>query len=143
MSLWPQTVGLHRHKDAGELHASYSLLTCWGAPQIPIPMEDNEATATGTKANKELVKRFRVTQDEAEKIAAKAAKAGLTWSEYCRRAALDKTINEKVPASFRLQLVGAANNLNQLTRLAHAGKLSGISADSLKELVERLLQTLK
>lgn len=50
---------------------------------------------------------------------------------------------ELVPPELRRQISATGNNLNQLTRLANAGKLSAVSASTLNELVKRLLQTLK
>jgi hypothetical protein len=98
---------------------------------------------SGVRPNKEKVKRFRATADEVEKIEAKAAKAGLSFSEYCRRAALDKRIVEIVPPDLRRQISAASISLHQLARLAAAGQLNAVSAGALDELVKLLLQTLK
>lgn len=101
------------------------------------------ASASEAKANKEQHINLRVTTAEKEVIKAKAAKAGLKTGEYIRRAALGKKVVEKVPNDLRRQISAAGNNLNQLTRLANAGKLTGVSAEMLKELATRLLETLK
>ncbi len=106
-------------------------------------MEEIPTQAADEKAKRELVKKFRVTADDARRIETKAARAGLTFSEYCRRAALDKPLVEKVPQELRRTIALAGSNLNQLTRLANAGKLNSISAARLTELVDRLLETLK
>ncbi|GAB2452571.1 hypothetical protein GCM10011375_39610 [Hymenobacter qilianensis] len=106
-------------------------------------MEELEQNPLETRANKEKVKRFRVTTAEVKAIEKKAAKAGLSFSEYCRRAALDKPIVELIPPDLRRQISTAGNNLNQLTRLANAGKLGGASVETLNELLTRLLETLK
>ena len=106
-------------------------------------MEENEPQAQLVKPNKEVVKRFRVTTDEVRKIEEKAKLAGLNFSEYCRRATLDKPVVERVPVELRRQLGGAGNNLNQLTKLANAGKLPGVGIEALNELVNRLLETLR
>ncbi|WP_324680159.1 plasmid mobilization protein [Hymenobacter sp. GOD-10R] len=106
-------------------------------------MEELEPQPLEAKANKEVVKRFRATSDEVKRINGKAAKAGLNFSEYCRKSALDKEVVEVIPPDLRRQISAAGNNLNQLTRLANAGKLSGVSTDRLNELLTLLLQTLK
>ncbi len=85
----------------------------------------------------------RVAATEKNAIAAKAKLSGLTVGEYMRRAALGKTVVERVPPELRRQLGGAGNNLNQLAKLANAGKLPGIGIEALNELITRLLQTLK
>jgi hypothetical protein len=106
-------------------------------------MEEVGQQSQGAKSNMDVVKRFRATADDVKEIERKAAKAGLSFSEYCRRAALNKQIVEIVPPDLRRQISAAGNNLNQLTRLANAGKLNGVSAGALNELVNLLLQTLK
>lgn len=106
-------------------------------------MEDTEPQPPPAKANREVVKRFRATPDEVSRIEAKAELAGLNFSEYCRRAVLNKPVVERVPVELRRQLGGAGNNLNQLTKLANAGKLPGVGIEALNELVNRLLETLR
>ena len=106
-------------------------------------MEESEQHPPKPRANKEKVKRFRLTSGEVKAIEAKAKKAGLSFSEYCRRAALDKRIVELIPPELRRSITLAGSNLNQLTRLANAGKLNAVSAERLSELVTRLLETLK
>ncbi|QIL78328.1 plasmid mobilization protein [Hymenobacter sp. HDW8] len=106
-------------------------------------MENIEQNAPAPKPKKEKVIRFRATADEVNKIEAKAARAGLSCSAYCRRAALDKPLVELVPPALRRQISVAGHQLNQLTRLANAGQLSAVRADRLHELLTLLLQTLK
>jgi hypothetical protein len=106
-------------------------------------MEEVGQKSQEAKSNMDVVKRFRATADDVKEIERKAVKAGLSFSEYCRRAALNKQIVEIVPPDLRRQISAAGNNLNQLTRLANAGKLNGVSAGALNELVNLLLQTLK
>ena len=85
--------------------------------------------------------RLAVTEKSA--IAAKAKLAGLSVGEYMRRAALGRTIVERIPPELRRLLGATGSNLNQLTKLAKAGKLPGAGIDQLNDLVTRLLQTLK
>jgi len=86
---------------------------------------------------------LRVSATDKRAIAAKAKQAGLSVGDYMRRAALGKTIVERVPPELRRQLGAAGNNLNQLARLANSGKLPGTGIEALNELVERLLKTLR
>ena len=106
--------------------------------QLPKSAPQSEA-----KANKEQHINLRITSTEKALIEAKAARAGLTTGEYIRRAALGKRVVEKVPNELRRQIGTAGNNLHQLTRLASAGKLNGLSVELLKDLATRLLETLK
>jgi len=91
----------------------------------------------------EVVKRFRATPSEVARMKEKAAKAGLTFSEYCRRAALDKPIAEVLSPEVRREIAAVGNNLNQLTHLANSGKLGEVSVGMLNEVLTRLLLTLK
>jgi len=68
---------------------------------------------------KNITLRFRASADEQQQIEAKAQLAGLTVSEYVRRAATGQPVTERLPAELRQVIVGVANNLNQLTRYAH------------------------
>jgi len=68
---------------------------------------------------KSVTLRFRASIDEQKQIEAKAQLAGLTVSEYVRRAATGQPVQERLPAELRQIIVGVANNLNQLTRYAH------------------------
>ena len=85
----------------------------------------------------------RVAATDKRAIEAKAKRAGLSVGEYMRRAALGRTIVERVPPELRRLLGTTGNNLNQLARLANAGKLPGVGIEQLNDLVTRLLQTLK
>ena len=106
-------------------------------------MEELESQPQDARPNKEVVKRFRATAAEVKKMKEKAAKAGLTFSEYCRRSALDKPVVERVPPELRQHIIVVGNHLHHLTRLATAGQLSGARVEALNEVVNRLLQTLK
>ncbi|QNE42177.1 MobC family plasmid mobilization relaxosome protein (plasmid) [Hymenobacter sp. NBH84] len=61
----------------------------------------------------------------------------------CAAPALGRSITEKVPNELRRQIATVGSNINQLARLANAGKLSGASTEQLNQLVAGLLQTLK
>ncbi|WP_428985358.1 plasmid mobilization protein [Sphingobacterium oryzagri] len=65
-------------------------------------------------------------------IAAKARNAGLRISDWFRQSAKAAVIRprlSKEEASFLRTLSGLANNLNQLTKLAHSGGLVSLAVD--------------
>jgi hypothetical protein len=95
------------------------------------------------KASKEAHINLRIAATDKRIIEGKARRAGLSVADYMRRAALGKTIVERVPPELRKELGTVGNNLNQLTLIAHAGKLPGVGIEALNELVERLLKTLR
>lgn len=66
---------------------------------------------------------FRVTAEEKKAIAAQSKAAGFKKvSDYLRVIGLGSEVKEVVPAELRQQLVGIGTNLNQIARLAQAGK---------------------
>lgn len=105
------------------------------SPELAPPGDENE--------NKDAHINLRISSADKKQIEGKAARAGLSAAEYMRRAGLGKRIVERVPPELRRQIGAAGNNLNQLTRLANAGKLNGAGVEALNELINRLLQTLK
>ena len=65
---------------------------------------------------------LRVSTTERDQIKAKARGAGLTLSEYQRRACLNQPVvtrQSRADAALVQQLAGIGHNLNQLTRKAH------------------------
>lgn len=80
----------------------------------PFPLDSRSMTN-----KKNVTLRFRASADDQKQIEAKAQLAGLTVSEYMRRAATGQPVTERLPAELRQIIVGVANNLNQLTRYAH------------------------
>jgi predicted DNA binding CopG/RHH family protein len=135
------------HKDNGEIDASYfSWLASAGPTQgesmeeLPTPAATSEEVATAAKEERIGL---RLSAADKRTIETKAKRAGLSTGDYIRRAALGKTIVERVPPELRKQLGAAGNNLNQLARIANAGKLPGVGIEALNELVERLLKTLR
>jgi hypothetical protein len=108
------------------------------------PLLSSDPAPSGEeKASKEEHINMRISGTDKRTIEAKAKRAGLSVADYVRRAALGKTIVERVPPELRKQLGAAGNNLNQLARLAISGKLPGAGIEALNELVNRLLQTLR
>ena len=82
--------------------------------------------------NREGQIHFRVTAAEKNAIVAKAQAAGYKKVSDCLRVVGSGTeIKEVVPADLRQQLVAIGTNLNQLARLAQAGKAFGCHEEQL------------
>ena len=87
----------------------------------------------------------RLTPTERLAIAGKARNAGLRISDWFRKSAKNAVIRPRLSreeTGYLRTLSGMANNLNQLTKLAHMGGLVNImgSLRSLLGEVERLME---
>lgn len=87
----------------------------------------------------------RITPTERLAISGRARNAGMRISDWFRQSAKTSVIKprlSKEEASHLRTLSGMANNLNQLTKLAHTGGLVSIMADLRRVLneVERLME---
>jgi len=78
------------------------------------------------RSARNFVVRARVSEEERQAIAEKAREAGLTVSEYARRAAIDGEVTIKSAPSVNAEAVRllliTGNNLNQLNRRMNAGQ---------------------
>jgi hypothetical protein len=77
---------------------------------------------------------LRVTEKEYQKIVGKAKKANLSISRYVSLSALDKEIiffDDIKRMNHELSKIG--NNLNQLTVLAHQGKIKEVNLSKTRE----------
>lgn len=101
------------------------------------------APSSEEKENKGEHINMRIAATDKRTIEGKAKRAGLSVTEYLRRAGLGRTIVERVPPELRRLLGVTSSNLNQLTKLANAGKLPGAGIEELNDLVTRLRQTLR
>ena len=73
--------------------------------------------------NRDQQMHFRVTAEEKKAIEAKSRAAGFKKvSDYLRVLGTGAEVKEALPAELRQQLVGIGTNLNQIARLAQAGK---------------------
>jgi uncharacterized protein (DUF1778 family) len=82
-----------------------------------------ETSREETEPNRDEQIHFRVTAEEKKAIAAKAKAAGFKKvSDYLRGVGLGAEVKQALPAELRQQLVGIGTNLNQIARLAQAGK---------------------
>lgn len=86
-------------------------------------MESEKPDETTAEAVRTLRIDVRVSPDEKKELQEKAAAAGYKKvSAYLRDVGRGIEMKESVPAELRRQLVGIGTNLNQIARLAQAGK---------------------
>lgn len=84
---------------------------------------------------------IRVTEDEAEQIKKRAAEAKMSVSQFIISATLDKEVIIKEDFKpFLKQLSAIGNNLNQVTTLAHQGKIKCLELDSTKRELAMILK---
>ncbi|MCA8833369.1 plasmid mobilization protein [Hymenobacter pini] len=86
-------------------------------------MESEKPNETTAEAARTLRIDVRVSPDEKKELQEKAKAAGYKKvSAYLRDVGRGVEIKESVPPELRRQLVGIGTNLNQIARLAQAGK---------------------
>lgn len=91
--------------------------------------------------NKSIV--LRVTEEEQKSIDKKAAKAQLPREQYLRACALGKNISvieDLRPVVSELKRIG--NNLNQLTVLAHSGRINALNLAETNEALGRMYEAM-
>jgi len=87
---------------------------------------------------------IRVTEKELTTIEIKATKAGMNRTDYLIACAMGKhitVIDDLTPLLAELRRIG--NNLNQLTRLAHLGKIEAISLAETNEVLQQTYEELR
>ncbi|MFT9495863.1 plasmid mobilization protein [Anaerosolibacter sp.] len=96
-----------------------------------------------TNENKTKFIGFRVTEAEYKKIEQKAQKAKMNISQYVSLSALgrDIVVFEDLKELIH-QLSKVGNNLNQITMLAHKGRIKAVDLASVKKVVEEIWQLL-
>lgn len=88
--------------------------------------------------NKDIRITFRVTPEEYETIKSKADKAHISVSAYVRAAALrHKVVVVDGLQAHTHELKGIGRSLNQLTILAHKGRISAVDLDSVFSALEK------
>ena len=97
---------------------------------------------------KEIRASIRFTRLEYFIVKEKAAKAGVIPSVYIRQAAIHKTVKTRLTTEeghYVRQLVGMANNINQMTKTAHQeGLLSALRYfESYRKQIDDLLKKLQ
>jgi hypothetical protein len=142
MPLYVQT-SFVLYKDTGEIDASYLpgvLLSPAYFSQHP--MEAPSTPGSVTKGKKDQRFQMRCSPSDRQKIEELAKKAGKNLSEYMIDAALNAPIRERMPAELQRQLSATSKKLNQLTRLANAGKLNARGVAMLEQILAGLYQSL-
>lgn len=92
-----------------------------------------------TMEYKTVVETFRVTKSELKVIEEKIKKSNLKKSEFYRRAVLNKKIIVVDDIKeFVKEIRGIGKNLNQLTILAHQGKVKLVNETGIIELKEKV-----
>jgi len=87
---------------------------------------------------------LRVTEAERTAIDKKAEKAGMNRTDYLIACAMGKritVIDDLTPLLAELRRIG--NNLNQLTRLAHLGKIEAVSLAETNEILQKTYEELR
>ena len=88
--------------------------------------------------NKDVRITFRVTPEEYESIKTKADQAHMSVSAYVRAAALrHKVVVVDGLKEHTHELKGIGRSLNQLTILAHEGRISTVDLDSVFSALEK------
>lgn len=95
------------------------------------------------KRNRQIL--IRLSDEELEKFKIKIQKSKLNQSAYLRNCILEKPINVfENNRDYLIELKRIGNNLNQLTRAVHVGKINcGNELEELKGDVKKLWQLLK
>ena len=86
--------------------------------------EPEKQAENATEAGRTLRIDVRVSPDEKKDLQTKAEAAGYKKvSAYLRDVGRGVEVKESIPPDLRRQLIGIGTNLNQIARLAQAGKL--------------------
>jgi len=114
--------------------------------------EETITTHSGGRPKKpvkrDIVKGVRFTKSEFFVVKQKAAKAGIGISSFIRQMAINgkiKPLLDEEERQFVRQLIGIANNLNQLTKKGHQeGFLTAVLMfEKYKNSIDELLEKLK
>ena len=101
-----------------------------------------QRTPTESPRRTEFLRPVRVTTEELETVQQKAASAGLTLSEFQRRACLHGRVvvrESGVNVDAVRQLLAIGRNLNQLTKSGHIN--NAVDEAALRRTLERINQT--
>jgi hypothetical protein len=114
----------------------------------PVSKQKKKAGRPAKAIKKEIRASIRFTRPEYFIIKEKAANAGLNAAAYIRQVAIHATVKARLTeedSHFVRQLVGLANNINQLTKAAHQeGFLSVLRHfESYRRQIDALLKRLQ
>jgi Bacterial mobilisation protein (MobC) len=113
--------------------------------KLPISQLKNKGGAPKKRVRRELIIRIRMTATERFQIDTKAKDAGMRASSWIRAAAKSAKVIPRLTADERRilwMLAELANNLNQLTKLAHQLGLLTV-ARQCHEVLKQIDNTLK
>jgi len=105
----------------------------------------NKGGAPKKRVRRDIIMRIRMTATNRFKIETKAKEAGMSASSWIRAAALSAKIIPRLTADqgrIIWMLSGLANNLNQLTKLAHQVGLLMV-VRKLEQLLKEIDETFK
>lgn len=109
---------------------------CWRKRGTIIENAKEKSNSGGRVRDKKMS--FWVSEAEQKKIKKLVAKTGLSQREYLLSAALGRTIyqvEELKPTLFELKAIG--RNVNQLTMLAHQGRVTTVNLTEATNALER------
>ncbi len=86
---------------------------------------------------------LRLSEAQAKALTDRCAEAGVSVSEYIRRALAQEPVIVIFEGKEILrQLSKLGNNINQLTMLAHQGKITAVDLDEVQRVQKKILQEL-
>lgn len=108
------------------------------------PEYSYEAPDRKRRAPKDQTIAIRISTEDKEIIAARAKEIGLSVGEYMIRSARnDKTVIILDGKDILHQLSKLGTNLNQLTILAHKGRISALDLDDINQTLKKLLKVMQ
>lgn len=109
-----------------------------GTPEIlPVVAEEKAGEKTQTVS-------IRLTAGQLKDLEEKAKMAGVNKSEYIRHCLTGQKIVVMLEGKEILrQLTGIGNNLNQLTMLAHQGRITAVHLDEVERIQKKIIKELR
>ena len=123
-------------KEGKETFKQKIIHLCWRKRGTIIENTKEKSDSGGRVRDKKMS--FWVSEAEQKKIKKLVAKTGLSQREYLLSAALGRTIyqvEELKPTLFELKAIG--RNVNQLTMLAHQGRVTTVNLTEATSALER------
>ena len=93
--------------------------------------------------NSTITKKFRITPADAASIEGRAAKSGLTFSEYIRRCALGRRIDHQYDAHVILVLTRIADSVDALRNEIHENPGSTLNDGIFRTFVNECIETMQ
>jgi hypothetical protein len=132
-------LALRGHRGSG-MTDTHTTQSDFYADSDPRKRSSKHANVPKPQQRRTEVLKFRCSMEELLKLDIKALQNGMSLSDYVRRAALGLKLEprnrQRDELIYELNRIG--NNLNQLTKLAHQERLSGVELSTLEVLVARV-----